>query len=304
MKRIQTIISVFFATLLTISFIISTTSLMTKGENPFLFPNIFLLILALIFSLLIINKPIFRYMQAFTMMIISFSLLYINDGFDRIWGWGLFSTSFLLMIYYEFFDKKRNVKATIFGLCFLVSIFFFLSVTTQNVKWEKLLTSLVYMIGNGSIWYVLHKSKIKELDNKRKKLDLEIELIQQEKEALQNEWITLKAEIEAEKESYKEKEVNLRLREVDLINSEQIFRNSVKDLCLVHQFDEISTAIIEIFFNSRGSATNKFIASEIGIAEQTVKNKLFAIYKKLDISSRSQLISKLDSIVAKSLYKS
>lgn len=60
----------------------------------------------------------------------------------------------------------------------------------------------------------------------------------------------------------------------------------------------------KFFFASKGSATNKFIASEIGIAEQTVKNKLFIIYKKLNVTSRSQLISKLDSIVAKSLYGS
>lgn len=301
MRQVQKFISIGFIILLVLTFIINMSTLRKMGENPFSFQNLSLLLFSFVFILLMLDKAISRYMQAFIIMIIAFLSLFIDNGFDRIWGWGLFGVSYLLLSFYGFFDFNAIRRVLLIIVLFLSSIFF--SVTAQGLKWEKTVGSLVYLIAVGGICSLLYKAKMNELDIQRKKLDSEIESIQQEKELLQSEWTLLNNELTAEKESYKEKERALRLREEILVKAEQSLHNSIEDFCHANSFDSISTTIIVIFFDSRGSATNKFIASEMGIAEQTVKNKLFTIYKKLNVTSRSQLISKLDSIVAKNLYQ-
>lgn len=191
------------------------------------------------------------------------SLVAIYDQFEAFWGWGFLIMTFILAYAYSLLEQNTRSKA--------IGAFTLVVCVGGVGMWRKglpLLSSINAV--SSTLFFVLMWSCVRiamMMDRKKiQALDDRIELQRKQMKEI--------ADFQ-----------NLQWSQVTAKKSFRIFCFSTTDL-----------PILKEFYQSEGSLSNKEIAELLDTTESKVKNGFYRIMKKMDVRTRSEVLSRLHKL--------
>ena len=290
--------------------------IMFYSHTEFSVTMVLILIVFFALSLLsIFSRKFGKQIQVFS--ILSMSLLcFIFNGDVDFYSWGFLLLFIILSYHYGFLNKKIKEKAIIFLFIFIITISFSAFI---NKKPSIIPASIIYFLCVFFYICFIFRKMIKSLLKSDIRIaDLENELGIKEKEIEEQRASLLMTESTvsniAKKISILEEE-NLRLknnirdsisiyyaRKMQIIDDSDFLESSLKKV--IPDLRNIEYRILLKFYLSGGSLTNAQLAYELDLSEQNIKNALRSIFLKLDVKSRTELITRIDNIFMNTINES
>lgn len=232
-------------------------------DGNFFNPNIImmLILLPIITVTVLWRNKVTRIGQCFLLYGVGAVAIYGN--LDSFWGWGMFILSIIMAFDYGFLTKHTILK-TYIALLFLVCLGCIGQWWGRGLAFGKSIYSFIVIL-----FFIL--------------LGWAIKLVF---EPIRDEITQLEEIIE------KQNAVILKLTE-EPSSSFQKCAPYDQDGNLANLTSK-EKQLLEVFYKSEGSFTNKEIAEDLGMNEASVKAAFHRIMKKLDVASRAQLLIKYE----------
>ncbi len=275
-RKIALLISFFgigvFAVNVTVALFIRKMGLLNTISNPSVYVP---LIAALLFySTRNLNHTAVRLMHVLCIIIVA--SLAIIDVYESFYGLGFMILAGLLSYKYGFLDKgiKWKLGISIIIIFLLIETSVFLSEEEKSGVGIDVILFLIFFL---IFIYFIYQEEINHLASKNKNLEKSLYNLITEKSRLNQELIQRNQVI-------KEYELNIEkaLREdkVKIDSFKRQYKLTNKEL-----------EIIILIYNTGNH--NKQISEDLGITTGTIKQHLSRVYNKLDVTSRSQMITVL-----------
>lgn len=250
-----------------------------------------------LFMICKIDKPFFRYAQSWLFLVEGYMALYFDNGVGNIDGYGLIFLGISLLLYYGYFKihalSRLLFVSLSFILCFMLS-----SYKANNIN--LLLNAVIYVPCIIILELFIWRGLLFDINSEKKNLS-----------ELANTLAAREAELNEKEANLKEQESTATIRVDEIkkqiaVEKEELFADKnmlkmslYKALSYVDLKEEEMRVLSEFYFN-RGGLTNAEIAYHLDMKEQSIKNIMSRIYKKMDVRARAELLSKIDKEILNS----
>ena len=239
-----------------------------------------------------IKKQSIRIFQGYLVLVEGCLALYLDNKGSNIYGYGLLFIGISLLLYYGYFKRYAILKSCLITLL-LILCFVLSAIKTDN---RTLIYSAIicipcillceFIIWRKTLFRVSERGEnLKELSESLAIREAEIqereEYLKELEEQHNNKAKELQRHIEVAKNKVSSDENRLKKR-LTVVLKEEDFKSDEFDL-------------IFLFYSHRGSFTNKELSETMNIKEQSVKNIMSRVYKKLNVRSRTEMLVELDS---------
>lgn len=247
------------------------------------------------------------------LMLINSSICFIYNGDEDFFSWGFILFALILSYHYELL--KTNLKMKIFG--FILSFVISISLSAYLHKDPFIIpAAIIYLscilfficfVFRDIVKKIIHSEyRIADLE---KILDIKEQELEKQRLAMSINPISYTTITELNKklqlletENLKQKEEikcslsNYILREEEIIKNKDLLTAELKNA--LPYLKNKDYQILSIFYLSQGCKTNREIAYELGLSEQSVKNSFHTIFNLMETKSRSEVILKLEKIIS------
>lgn len=317
--RVQFKIGLIFFILLTAVTILTIITAFLNGINfPFIYVGFSIFLLLGYGVSIFLDCRIVRIIQASLFLLQA--LVSITQNYSYFWGWGLLCIALLLYKHYDLFTFHLLRKLIMIGILILGSLL--CSVLLGYSDTEDILRFFIYLAFIFTSFLIIERDYILRSLSTEKYAAYVVKRLITEKVSLteaQHETVSQEELIATEIEeitrsilqatgSDKEAEKRIARQLIDTIykcrdqsdlrNDNLLISEKLDQLMKIvsdnQQLTEKESEVAKLFYRYRGNITNKEIARDLDISDETVKYRMRQIFRKFNVITRSALILELD----------
>lgn len=231
------------------------------------------------------GSDIARCLQGFCFWLMG--AIALLDSAEAFWGWGLLLVSVALLAHYGFWEKKAGFKAAIYALATLAV--FVLAAFLQKRPLLYVLSLVLYAFFIFFFLFFINREGLSRLFREKQDIRRLIQSMNHDRMVIEEMKECLGDDLSSGKVAELVNKIKVQQALVD--NDEKRIREMLAVLLNRHGLGEQELELLTLFFFKGGSLTNKECAFLLGTHEEVIKNRFKAIFKKMNVASRTELYS-------------
>lgn len=231
------------------------------------------------------DSDIARCLQGFYFWLMG--AIALLDSAEAFWGWGLLLVSVALLGHYGFWEKKTKLKVVAYAVATLAV--FVLAAFKQKRPLLYVLGLVIYAFFIVFFLFFINREGFSRLFWEKQDIRRLIQSMNHDRMVIEEMKECLGDDLSSDRVAELVNKIKVQQALID--NDEKRIREMLAALLNGHGIGEQELELLTLFFFRGGSLTNKECAFLLDTNEEVIKNRFKAIFKKMNVASRTELYS-------------